>query len=240
VSARFTRKYLSTRYNVSVVREDDWHTYSAEKCAEYLIAHLEEVNTASHWLLNAGAGVYELKLGDWKEVFLDLFTAPIQNRCPNAICGSVADLPIKARTCGAVVCVGEVLAYCDPAAAIAEFARVLVPTGILVCDFGNSRSSRHWLTQAYGRFADVVTDYYNGSPEQIWVYDPDYITQLLVSQGFRIKAKMGIHIWSALARRCGLSMKLATYLQRRLERIPLSERWADIMTIVAERPGSER
>ena len=238
--ARFTRKYLSTRYDVSIVREDDWHAYSAEKTAEYLTMHLREVNQASHWLLNAGAGVYELKVGDWREISLDLFTAPIRNRRPYAICGSVSDLPIKSRTCGAVVCVGEVLAYCDPSTAIAEFARVLVPTGTLVCDFGNSRSFRYWFTHAYGRFADLVMDSYNGSPERIWVYDPDYITQLLEAQGFRIKAKMGIHNWSALARRCGLSMKAATNFQRRLEQIQFSRRWADVMTIVAERDGNEK
>jgi hypothetical protein len=240
VPARFTRKYLSTRYDVPVVREDDWHTYSAEKTAEFLTAHLAEVNTTSHWLLNAGAGVYEVKLGKWREVVLDLFIAPIRNRCPNAVCGSIADLPIKSGTCGAVVCVGEVLAYCDPSTAIGEFARVLVPTGTLVCDFGNSRSSRYWGTRAYGRFAHLVTDYYNGSPEQIWVYDPDYIIQLLVSRGFRIKAKIGIHTWSALARRSGLSMKAATYVQRKLERIQFSSDWADVMTIVAERNGNEK
>jgi SAM-dependent methyltransferase len=240
VPARFTRKYLSTRYDVSIIREDDWHTYSAERTADSLRIHLAEVNTPSYWLLNAGAGVYEVKLAKWRELFLDLFAAPIQNRHPYAICGSVADLPIKSSTCGAVVCVGEVLAYCDPSTAIAEFARVLVPSGTLVCDFGNSRSFRYWFTHAYGRFADLVTDDYNGSPERIWVYDPDYITQLLVTQGFRIKAKVGIHTWSALARRCGLSMKAATNFQRKLEKIQFSRRWADIMMIVAERDGNEK
>jgi ubiquinone/menaquinone biosynthesis C-methylase UbiE len=51
-----------------------------------------------------------------------------------SVCTSVERLPFRENSMGAIVCVGEVLAYCDPAAAIGEFARVLVRSGLLICD----------------------------------------------------------------------------------------------------------
>lgn len=237
--AGFTRKELTTRYDVSSIHDDEWHTYSANKSAECLAAHLTRVKRPSIWLLNAGSGVYELHLSEWKEVSIDLFISPIQKR-PFAVCASVENLPFLSSSCGGIVCIGEVLAYCDPAAAIREFARVLMPSGIVICDFGNSRSFRYWFRKAYGSAANLVTDYYNGSPERIWVYDPGYMVPLLTTSGFAVKAKLGSHTWSALARRLGASMSTAMLVQHHLEWLRLPAVWADIMTIVAERTGIGR
>lgn len=236
MSVGFKRKELTPRYDVSAIHDDEWHTYSAKKSAEYLASHLSGVETPSLWLLNAGSGVYELNLSEWKEVAMDIFTSPIRKR-PFAVCASVENLPFQFSSCGAIVCIGEVLAYCDPAAAVAEFARVLMPSGILVCDFGSSRSFRYWFKEGHGSAASLVTDYYNGSPERIWVYDPGYIVPLLISSGFDMKAKLGSHTWSALARRLGASMGTAMFVQRKLEWLRLPTAWADITTIVAERAG---
>ena len=190
--------------------------------------------------LNAGAG----SLLDWRriagrEVSVDLFESPIRTR-PFSICCSVERLPFSRSSFGAIVSVGEVLAYCDPAAAIEEFARVSAPSGILICDFASSRSVRYWMRPQYGRAADLIVDEYNGAPERTWVYDPrEYIRTLLQSAGFEIKQAFGTHTWSSLARRIGVPPAVAyCHCRSNLSPSSSSGRWADLVTIVAERVSS--
>jgi SAM-dependent methyltransferase len=230
----FKREELRARYDVPSLDEDRWHAYSGEKTAGIIEHYLRGSAPPSLWLLNAGCGVYELALDAWKEVSVDLFTRPIGGRL-RSICASVEQLPFRSKAFGGVVCVGEVLAYCDPAAAIAEFGRVLSQSGVLICDFASSRSIRYWFRKPYGRAADLIRDEYNGTPERTWVYDPQYVSSLLGASGFRLMASVGTHSWSALARRLGASPRSAVFLQRSLEWLDLPTRWADLTTIVAER-----
>src|SRR5205814_5756554 len=121
-----------------------------------------------------GSGVYEFRLTNWREVTLDLFVTPLAART-YPICATVEKLPFRDRTFAAIDCVGEVLGYCDPIAVLTEFARVIERSGLIIFDFGSSRSFRHLFTNSYGRAADILVDSYNRSPERIWVYDPKYI-----------------------------------------------------------------
>ena len=227
---------LASRYNVESFREDAWHTYFGAKSAKIVADQLALCESHSRLLLNAGSGVYQIGSSDWSETAVDLFDAPIRGH-QNAVCANIEDLPFGAGMFGAVVCVGEVLGYCDPAKAISEFARILTDSGILICDFGNSRSIRYLLKKHYGRSADLISDQYNGTPEPIWVYDPSYIKSLLISAQFSIRHVSGIHTWSALARRIGISTQKATNIQRRLDWLHLPAKWADVTVIVAVRGG---
>ena len=232
--AGFKRHELRHRYDVVRMEEDSWHTYTGEKTAQIVCRTLAACRVPPKLLLNAGAGVYAVGRQPWKEISIDLFVTPIQPR-RNGVCASVEWLPFKSQTFGAIVCVGEVLAYCDPAAAIREFGRTLVRGGVLICDFASSRSLRYWLRRRYGRAADIVTDDYNGEPERTWVYDPKYIRYLLESGGFAISKIFGTHSWSALGRRIGLAPEPAVKIQRLLDHVPLPSRAADLTTIVAAR-----
>jgi SAM-dependent methyltransferase len=227
---------LASRYDVESFCEDAWHTYFGNKSAKIVVNQLASCGAHSRLLLNAGSGVYQIDISGWTEIAVDLFDAPIRGR-KNAVCANVEDLPFDSGTFGAVVCVGEVLGYCDPAKAISEFSRILADSGILICDFGNSRSFRHLLTSHYGRSADLITDQYNGTAEPIWVYDPSYISSLLISANFRIKQVTGIHTWSGLARRLGISTQRSTNMQRHLDWIQLPVRWADVTVIAGVRHG---
>lgn len=234
MSTRLRRDELQQRYDVPAIHEDAWHTYSGDRTNLFLRKHLSNIQCPSKWLLNAGAGIYQLGNPEWKEICLDLFSLPIK-ASPNAVCASVEWLPLKSKSFGAVICVGEVLAYCDPALAIREFSRVLAPSGMLICDFGSSRSFRAWFRKEYGRAADLITDYYNLRPEKTWIYDPKYIKSLLASTGFKITASEGTHSWSALARRVGLSAHTSLVLEGFLKGARLPKTWADLMTIAALR-----
>ena len=149
----FKREDLKPRYDVTVMQEDEWHSYSGTKTSKIVTSTLLSSDCPAGWLLNAGSGVYELRANDRQEVTLDLFAAPIRGR-QFPVCASVERLPFPAHCFAAVVCVGEVLAYCDPASAICEFARVLTPSGILISDYGSSRSFRRLLSSEFGRAAD--------------------------------------------------------------------------------------
>jgi SAM-dependent methyltransferase len=230
----FKRDELGHRYDVGQISEDDWHSYSGQAGLACISKHLSSLKPPSDWLLNGGSGVYALGLSDWKEVALDLFATPIRRR-PYPVCASVDQLPFASGVFGGVVCIGEVLGYCDPAKAIAEFARVLSPKGMLICDFRSSRGFRNWFSSTYGRAADLVIDEYNRSPERTWVYDPSYIHSLLRSSGFHVNDSIGIHTWSALARRLGISVPTALSLQRKLGWIKVPSAWADLTTVVAGR-----
>jgi len=233
----FKRDDLKARYDVEKLVEDDWHTYEGEQVLELLLSFLPECCSQSPWLLNAGAGVYRLGMGDWREITLDLFPRPIEHsRYP--VCGTVERLPIQTRSIGAVVCVGEVLNYCDPTKVLTEFSRVLVQDGNLIIDFSSSRSPRYWLEESYAKAARLVTDTYNGTPERTWVYSPEYIETLLVSLGFRVVSRTPINAWSALAKRLRVADVAAIRFQRRLKWIRPPATWADLMMIEAVATGT--
>lgn len=235
----FNRSELTARYASPVLEEDAWHSYSGLQTLKIASRFLDDLKDKTTWLLNAGAGIYEVSAGRCREVSLDLFAGPIHGRL-YPVCGSVEHLPFPDRTFACAVCVGEVLGYCDPAKAISELARTVQPDGTLICDFRNSRGFRHWFTRSFGRAADLVMDEYNAAPERAWIYDPRYIKSLLTSYGFDIRAEIGIHTWSAFARRCGAPISTALAVQRALERLPLPAAFADITTIVASRNGSAK
>jgi len=192
-------------------------------------AHLE-----NNWLLNIGSGVCELQIKGWKTVSVDIFPTPIQRHC-FPVCASVEKLPFANASFAAVLCVGEVLAYCDPAKALRECARVVAPSGRIMCDFRSSRSLRYWFTKTYSRTADLIEDQYNGTPEPTWVYDPGYIRNILTSHRLTIRNVLGTHTWSALARRMGCSPTSSVGFEAALSHLTLPAQLADLITVVADR-----
>lgn len=230
----FSRDELKARYDIESITEDEWHSHCAQESREILREFLSVSKAPTKLLLNAGAGVHELKISGWLETSVDLFEAPLRTH-QKAICASVENLPFGPGKFGAVVCIGEVLGYCDPARAIAEFSRVLASEGVLICDFGNSHSIRHWFTSASRRAAHLIVDTYNGTSERIWIYSPDYIKSILAGYGFGITRVIGTHIWSAAGRKVGMSPAAAVRWQTHIKWLPLAPSWADVTTIVAVR-----
>ena len=230
----FERHALKPRYDVPSIQEDAWHCYSGQRTTEIVSQALAQSDTRCNRLLNAGSGCHRLQFASWEEVAIDLFPIPLLTH-PLAVCASIERLPFQSESFGAAVCVGEVLAYCDPAQALKELARVLTPRGVLICDFGSSRSFKYRFTHSFGRAADLVVDSYNGLPENIWIYDPRYVKSVLEDLGLEISLEIGIHGWSAAARRLGLSPLLSVTIERYLRWAPLPASCSDIMTFVARR-----
>jgi SAM-dependent methyltransferase len=228
----FPRSELQARYNVAQMSEDVWHRHSAAQTIAFIKSQLPAPGPEWRSLLNAGAGVYEIGAAGYSETFLDLFMAPIQRR-EHAVCGSVEQMPFEDATFDVAVCVGEVLSYCDPARAIAEFARVLRLGGILMFDYSSSRSARHWLKPTHGRSADIFIDEYNGTPERVWVYGPDYVSSLLRQNSFEVRVEQATHCWSAILRWAGTPLSAAVFMEKLVGRYVPSNRFCDLITVAA-------
>ncbi len=236
----FQRNQLKPRYDVPAIVEDSWHSYSEASTKKFVERCLSSQVIEPSRVLNAGCSSSSINVGSYNEVCLDLFHKPLVGRA-GSVCGTVTRLPFGDSVFGCVVCVGEVLGYCDPAAAIDEFARVLAPSGALICDFSSTLSWRRRFTPSFRRSADLIIDQYNGAPERLWIYNPEYIRGLLKQSGFSIEAETGTHFWSALARRLSFSSEVAASIEQKLADMWKPQAWCDLITIFAvrEKAGAE-
>ena len=227
----YDRIAFQQRYDVEQITEDSWHSYSGQQTLSIVRKALAE-RGPGRLLLNAGSGVHRLDLGGWQEISVDLFEQPLKERSMS-VRANVEALPFRSGVFEAVVCVGEVLGYCDPRKALAQFARVSTSSGILVFDFQSTRSFRYWFTRGYARAADLLEDEYNGSVEHLWAYDPVYLLRLAEDSGYKVKDIFGFHTVSAAARRFGASPEFGLKLESCFG-MRLCKRWADLITVVAE------
>ena len=83
-------------------------------------------------------------------------------------------MPIADESVDIVVCVGSVIKYCDAAAAISEFGRVLRPNGHLFVEFESSLSAELALQRSFGDSAGIFETFYCRI---------DYIERLLTAAG---------------------------------------------------------
>lgn len=227
-----SREKLRERYDVGNFEEDEWHRLCGERTSAIIRREVRAPGGRPAQLLNAGCGVYTLGLPNWHEIGVDLFEAPLGSRS-DVICANIESLPFENGSFGAVLCVGEVLGYCDPQRALREFSRLAAPGATLICDFGSTLSARYLLTAVRGRMADIISDEYNGTEERVWVYHPDYIRKLIEGVGFEVLKEFGTHSLPALARRMGCPQSVAAAGVASLPWIPQPKRLADVRTIVA-------
>ena len=142
-------------------------------------------------------------------------------------------MPFSDAAFDAVVCVGEVISYCDPSRALAEFNRVLRDDGILIFDYPSSRSPRHWFKDRFGRAADIFRDEYNQTEEPIWIYSPSYMEDLLTQNSFEVREQAGTHLFSAIARRVGIPFSALAKLEQQFRFLGRTTALADVITVAA-------
>jgi SAM-dependent methyltransferase len=230
----FPRQALASRYDVTDLKEDEWHEHCGRTTKSLLQRWLPAPSSNCKSMLNAGAGIYDIAAPGYDQYHLDLFTTPLEGRS-RAVCGRIEQMPFCATCFDVVVCVGEVLSYCDPSRAFAEFNRCLRKGGLLIFDYPSSRSPRHWLADRFGRAADLFRDHYNHTDEPIWIYSPAYIEELLGNTGFQGRARGGTHTLSAIARRLRLPFATASRLEQRLPFLGRLTFVADVITVAARK-----
>ncbi|HEX8939015.1 MAG TPA: methyltransferase domain-containing protein [Candidatus Limnocylindrales bacterium] len=126
--------------------------------------------------------------------------------------GDAFDLPFEAASVDVVVCVRVLHHFADPRPALAEFARVLRPGGLLVLEHANKRNLkaivRYLLRrQAWSPFAPGPAPY----REVHLDHAPADVRRWLRSAGFRIEATRTASLlrWRPLSRRLPLGLLLA-------------------------------
>src|SRR5579871_2233567 len=217
--------------------EDPWHNFTGAEINHYVTQFCLRHLRSEHVVLHAGAGDIELKLGTRREINLDISETRVA-RQQNAIVANVEELPLSNRSIDIVICVGSVINYCDATATIAEFSRVLRPSGYLLLEFESSRSAEFSTQDAYARSAAVVETFYGNDPETIWVYLPEFIGRVLEAAGFKITRKIAIHVLSPwvllLFDNIPMARRFAQF-DRLVQHVPLLTRWASNHLFICEK-----
>ncbi len=237
------------RFQMSAIRErynnlkwfgetDKWHQFTANSIAYEISKFFDEVSPDPDCLiLNAGAGGNDFGLLNTKVINLDISETRI-SRMINPVVASVEQIPLANESVDYIVCVGSVINYCDAAAVIAEFSRVIRKSGVLILEFESSFSAELMIQSAYGQASAIAETFYAGQSEAVWVYAPRYITNLLSAAEFDIRRRVPIHIlspWGLLfLRRAKLAAAIAP-LDRAVRKIPFLSRWASNYLLFCEK-----
>ncbi len=210
-------------------KSDDWHRFTALQIKTQITQAWTTFDTEPpSAVLNVGAGNNDLDLCPPSTINVDILESRVA-MLPNPLVASVEDLPVADDSIDTVICVSSVIDYCDAARAVSELARVLRPGGKLLLEFESSRSAELIGQRAFGQAASVAESFYAGDPETVWVYSPEYISNLLTSAGLAIEKCIPIHIASPwvllLTRRLGPAV-FAAKLDVFFRELPLLSRWA--------------
>lgn len=208
---------------------DGWHKFTATQIRQEVAYFWKSLPSRQNCIiLNAGAGNNDFGLRSSTIINLDISEVRI-SQMPNPIVATVEELPLPDCSVDVVICVGSVINYCDAAATIAEFGRVLRSTGSLILEFESSYSAELIKQDAFRQAAAVAETFYADKPEAVWVYSPKYINNLLYAADFKIIRNVPIHVLSPWALLFLQSVSAAAVIAR-FDRIvkhfrPLSQ-WA--------------
>lgn len=238
---KLAREAVRRRYNQLLINTSDpWHDYTAKAIREQLkVWHEPLFSNRECLVLNAGSGGDDLGVCPPEAIHLDLAEQRLKDT-QRAIIASVESIPLPAQSVGTIICVGSVINYCDPAAAIVEFGRIACSGAWMAVEFESSRSGELLCRRGFGSAAVVVRTFYGDSEEVVWVYRPPYIESLLSAAGFRVVERVPIHIvspWLLLFTRLPAVASRAGELDRRFSSTSFLTRWASNHLWLCRRHG---
>jgi SAM-dependent methyltransferase len=178
--------------------EDRWHRHTHDSILAAVHRMTRALKLANKSLLNLGSGGNEYALDPRLHIQLDLADRHLPQK-GLSIVGSAELLPLATHSLDFVLCVGAVLNYCDAAAVICEIARVLKPGGALLLEFESSRSGEYLGRPEFGKAGVFVTTTFQGGPESLWLYNPEYIVGLLKAVDIELIYDEGFHAATAIA-----------------------------------------
>jgi SAM-dependent methyltransferase len=220
---------------------DSWHRFTEMLIRKELARVWSSLPTKpGNVILNAGSGGNDLGLCPDSTINLDISEVRVA-RLPNPVVGSIEALPFATETIDMILCVGSVINYCDAAAAISEFGRVLRPRGQMVLEFESSRSAELMTQDAFGQTVAVAETFYADQKEVVWVYSPEHIKNLLVGAGFTIVRRVPVHVlspWMLLMTRSVSVAAAIARLDRLARRLPIVSRWASNHLLFCQKPSA--
>jgi SAM-dependent methyltransferase len=111
-----------------------------------------------------------------------------------AVIASLLELPFRHGLYDLVVCVGSVVNYVDAVRAVSELCRVLKPGGTLIVEYERAWALP-WKDKLMVEPESVI---YRGVPHTLNLYHDDYIQQILLSEGMKIRRRLAYHALSAV------------------------------------------
>ena len=194
-------------------KEDMWHGYTRWRIHRFLQFFFRDKPVEGCKLLNAGSGGNDYGLNDIEQFHVDIAESKIKH-FSNSLISNIERMPIKNDEFDYCLCVGSVINYCDAAAVIQEFRRVLKQDGYLILEFEGSKSFEFIFKSSFDRTASIAETFYQGSVEQIWIYSERYLKSLLQDNGFRILMVERFHIFSPIVYRMSKNPNLAARFVR--------------------------
>lgn len=174
---------------------DKWHAYTGKVIHDNVKQWVEACKGRNGKILNVGSGGENYGIIDFRLMHTDLCIKNLP-RGDSVVCNAES-LPFHNNEFDITICVGSVLNYCDALIAINELRRVTKSSGVLIIEFEKSENLEFFRDEAFCSNAGMVTTFYAGSKERIWVYSERYIESLLNAAGFYVKNKMPIHVISS-------------------------------------------
>ena len=178
---------------------DMWHYHTYKNISTFIKKIFSKYMKESEKItvLNAGSGGNEYGIKSKKHIHIDLAEKNIIGKS-HYIIGSIENIPLKQTSIDFILCVGSVLNYTDALKVVKEFYKLLKNNSYLILEFETSNSLEYFGTSAFNKNVDIVTTFYNGKEEKIWVYSLSYVKQILECTGFKILEKKHIHIFTPL------------------------------------------
>lgn len=179
---------------------DKWHTYNQQQIVNSLKhAGLLSIPNESK-ILNAGSGGSAYSMNESNMYHVDLAASKIINK-KHCHVGNIESLPYDNCFFDVIICVGEVVNYCDAPKVILEFSRVLKKDGILILEYESTNTLELIFRKEFNCPRLLWETFYQGHPEWIWYYSDDYIINLLSIYSFNVLNNYQFHILSILVYR---------------------------------------
>ncbi len=235
---RLTLTSIRARYNnpTAFGPLDVWHQYTATEISR-IIEEQWKVLQIRGTVLNAGSGGNCLGIESDRIINLDLAEWRLAHQ-RHAVVANVEALPLADATMSAVVCVGSVINYCDAAAAVAEFGRVIEDGGYLIIEFESSRSGEYVTTPEFGQAVAVCETFYCGRKELVWGYRIEYLRNLLESARLKPLEVFPIHVLSPWVLFSTSNLRLAAHAAKAdsaARKMRILDRWASNFLIICRK-----
>lgn len=192
---------------------DKWHLYNHEKIGQFLNQINLKDSLQNKLILNAGSGGQGYDLPENNMYHFDLVDVNIKDK-KNYSIGNIESLPYANGFFDMVLCVGEVINYCDAFKSIHEFSRVLKMGGELILEYESSRTLELIFRKEFNTSSVITQTFFQGRPEMLWYYSENYINSILNEVGMEIVKIERFHILSILVYRItqssNFSVKFAT------------------------------
>lgn len=214
---------------------DAWHFFTRKAIHDTVKLWTPASGKDGARVLNIGSGGANYDLAGMNLIHGDICIRNL-SAGSSAVCNAER-LPFREATFDVAICVGSVLNYCDALVALSEMARVIKPAGTLILEFEKSDNLEYIFSKPFCANAMMVTTFYGGEKERVWVYNERYIKNLLNTLRFVIRRRRAIHTLSSAMLRVLPSQIAAKFgsWDRILSRLTLFNQFASNVILECEK-----